>query len=119
MRSAATAGLFVAGFLAAVALVVAGCGGGSDSSGGSSDQAKAIAEAKTAFQKAQSQGQNLSAGPCVSESLPGLSDWVADIAHNPRQPVDDQPVNQCQSYRDGQTHHFVELTPTGQLIRAQ
>jgi hypothetical protein len=61
MRSAATAGLSIAGVLAAVALVAAGCGG-SDSSVGSSDQA---------------------------------------------------------SYRDGQTHHFVELTPTGQLIRAQ
>jgi hypothetical protein len=24
-----------------------------------------------------------------------------------------------QSYRDGQTHHFVELTPSGQLIRAE
>jgi Flp pilus assembly protein TadD len=118
MRSAATAGLFIAGVLAAVALVVAGCGG-SDSSGGSSDQAKAIAEAKTAFQKAQSQGQNLSAGPCIEQQLPGLPDWAADIAHNPRQPVDDQPANQCQSYRDGQTHHFVELTPTGQRIRAQ
>jgi len=119
MRSAATAGLLIAGVLAAVALVAAGCGGGSDSSGGSSDQAKAIGEAKTAFQKAQSQGQNLSAGPCIARQLPSLPDWAADIAHNPRQPVDDQPMNQCQSYRDGQTHHFVELTPTGQLIRAQ
>lgn len=119
MRSAATAGLFIAGVLAAVALVAAGCGGGSDSSGGSSDQAKAIAEAKTAFQEAQSQRQNLSAGPCIAQQLPSLPDWAADIAHNPREPVDDQPMNQCQSYRDGQTHHFVELTPTGQLIRAQ
>jgi Flp pilus assembly protein TadD len=118
MRSAATVGLFIAGVLAAVALVAAGCGG-SDSSGGSSDQAKAIAEAMTALQKAQSQGQNLSGGPCIEQHLPGLPDWAADIAHNPRQPVDDQPANQCQSYRDGQTHHFVELTPTGQLIRAQ
>lgn len=118
MRSAATAGLSIAGVLAAVALVAAGCGG-SDSSGGSSDQTKAIAEAKTAFQKAQSQGQNVSAGPCIEQQLPGLPDWAADIAHNPRRPVDDQPANQCQSYRDGQTHHFVELTPTGQLIRAE
>jgi hypothetical protein len=48
-----------------------------------------------------------------------LSDWVVDIAHDPRQAVDDQPANQCQSIRDGDTHHFVELTPGGQLIRAQ
>jgi hypothetical protein len=119
MRSAATAGLFIAGVLVAVASVAAGCGGASDSSAGLSDQTKAIAEAKTAFQKAQSQGQNLSAGPCIAQQLPSLPDWAADIAHNPRQPVDDQSMNQCQSYRDGQTNHFVEMTPTGQLIRAQ
>lgn len=63
--------------------------------------------------------RDLSNGPCLSESLPGLSDWAVDIAHDPRQAVDDQPANQCQSYRDGETHHFVELTPDGQLIRAQ
>jgi hypothetical protein len=62
---------------------------------------------------------DLSAGPCLSEGIPGLSDWVVDIAHDPRQAVDDQPANQCQSFRDGETHHFVELTPDGQLIRAQ
>jgi hypothetical protein len=44
---------------------------------------------------------------------------VADIAHDPRQAIDDAPENQCQRYRSGEAHHFVELAPDGQLIRAQ
>ena len=107
--------------LALLALVftalIAGCGGGSSTS--SSDRDKAISEAQAAFRQAQARGQDLSAGPCISESLRGLPDWAADIAHDPRQAVDDVPTNQCASYRSGQTHHFVELTPNGQLIRAQ
>jgi hypothetical protein len=108
--------------LAATAVVaaafIAGCGGGG-SSASQSDKDKAVAEAQAAFRKVEGTGQDLSRGPCIAEALPGFSDWAVDIAHDPRQPVDDQPANQCQSYRAGQTHHFVELTPTGQLIRAQ
>jgi hypothetical protein len=48
-----------------------------------------------------------------------LPDWAVDVAHDPRQAVDDEPANQCQSYRAGRTHHFVELATDGQLIRAQ
>jgi hypothetical protein len=98
-----------------LAAVVAGCGG--SSGGGQEDRDKAIAAAK--FIYAGKAKEDLGAGPCLSEGIPGLSDWVVDIAHDPRQAVDDQPANQCQSYRDGKTHHFVELNPNGQLIRAQ
>jgi hypothetical protein len=98
-----------------VAAFVAGCGGGAGSS--QEDRGKAIAAAK--FLYVGQAKRDLSDGPCLSESLPGLSDWAVDIAHDPRQAVDDQPTNECQSFRDGQTHHFVELTPDGQLIRAQ
>lgn len=107
MRFAATA--LVLGAL------IAGCGGGSDA--GQGDRDKAVAAAQFLF--AGQAKRDLGNGPCLSESLPGLSDWAVDIAHDPRQAVDDQPANQCQSFRDGQTHHFVELTPDGQLIRAQ
>lgn len=78
-----------------------------------------MAEAKAAFGKAQASGEDLGAGPCIAEQLPGLPDWVADIAHDPRLPVDDEPANQCARYRSGEAHHFVELAPDGQLIRAQ
>jgi hypothetical protein len=98
-------------------LLIAGCGSASSSS--QSDKDRAVAEAKAAFARAEARGQDLSRGPCIAETLPGLPDWAADIAHEPRQPVDDVPANQCSSYRAGQTHHFVELTPTGELIRAQ
>jgi hypothetical protein len=104
---------------AAIAVVlaafIAGCGGGSDSEQGQKD--KAIAAANFLF--AGQAKRDLSSGPCLSEGLPGLSDWVVDVAHDPRQPADDEPANQCQSFRAGETHHFVELTPDGQLIRAQ
>jgi hypothetical protein len=104
---------FLAGVLVVPAL--ASCGG--RDSAGQDDKDKAVAAAK--FIYAGKAKQDLSAGPCLSEGIPGLSDWVVDIAHDPRLPVDDRPANQCQSFRDGETHHFVELTPDGQLIRAQ
>ena len=44
---------------------------------------------------------------------------MVDIAHDPRQDVDDDPANQCQRFRDGEASHFVELTPEGELIRAE
>jgi hypothetical protein len=107
-------------FIAAVGvcLFLTACGGDS-SEGANKREALAVAKAKAAFRKAQAAGVDLSAGPCIAEQLPGLADWAADVAHDPRQPVDDEPAHQCQSYRDGRTHHFVELTPQGQPIRAQ
>jgi hypothetical protein len=115
MKSRPVLPLLLAAFL--VPLVV-GCGGGG-SNLSQSDREKAVDEAQVVFRQSQATGQDLSAGPCISESLPGLADWVADIAHDPRQSVDDQPANQCQRYRSGEAHHFVELAPDGQLIRAE
>jgi hypothetical protein len=102
---------------AVIAGAASGCGGGSTAS--QSEKSQAVGQAVIAFRDAQQSGKDLSAGPCISESLPGASDWAADIAHDPRQAVDDDPANQCTSYRQGQTHHFVELTPQGDLIRTQ
>lgn len=106
--------LLLALFPLVVALI--GCGGGSTAP---SNQDRAIDEAMKAYQQAKASGKDLSDGPCIAEQLPGLDDWVADIAHEPRQPVDDEPANQCQRFRDGEAHHFVELDPSGDLIRAQ
>jgi hypothetical protein len=105
----------VAAVLGGIAPGIAGCGDGSRAS--QADRDKAITAAR--FLYAGQGKRDLRSGPCLSQSLPGLSDWAVDVAHDPRQPVDDQPANQCRSYRDGQTHHFVELTPNGRLIRAQ
>jgi hypothetical protein len=99
-------------------VLLIGCGGGGGATSGPSEQDRAVAEAMKAYQQAKASGKDLADGPCIAEQLPGLPDWVADIAHEPRQPADDDPANQCQRFRGGQAHHFVELDPTGQLIRA-
>ena len=97
-------------------LVIAGCGGGGPAQ---ADRNRAVTEAAVAYHKAKASGTNLGPGPCIAEQLPGLPDWVVDVAHDPRQPVDDKPANQCQRYRSTEAHHFVELDPQGKLLRAQ
>ena len=82
---------------AVIAWSITACGGGSDSS--QADRDKAVAAAK--FIYAGKAKEDLSAGPGLSEGIPGLSEWVVDVSPDPRQAVDDQPANQCQSYRDG------------------
>ena len=77
----------------------------------------AIAQARDIFRSAQLEGTDLSKGPCLAEKL--IEDWVFDIAHNPRQAIDNKPENQCVSYRSGRAHHFVEFDPQGNLIRAE
>ena len=46
-------------------------------------------------------------GPCLAEEI--IPDWSCDIAHEPRQEADDEHENQCASFRNGLTHHFVEV----------
>jgi hypothetical protein len=101
---------------ASVALVIPACGG-DDVSEEERDQA--IAAANQAYEEAVGRGQDLDVGPCIAEELPGLPDWVADVAHDPREDVDDEPENQCQRYREGEASHFVELSPEGEVIRAE
>jgi hypothetical protein len=96
---------------------MAGCGG--DSGAPAGETARAVAAAKGAFRHADLSSAELKRGPCVAERLPGLSDWVVDVAHDPRVAVDDQPQNQCRRFRAGDASHFVELDPQGNLIRAR
>jgi hypothetical protein len=64
---------------------------------------------------ALNQGYNLSAGPCLSNEI--VDDWVCDVAHSPRQDIDNLPENQCPAY--GKTaRHFVEVDPECRFIRA-
>jgi hypothetical protein len=100
--------------IATAGVAVTGCGGGS--SEGASRAEEAVAAAKAAYADAHSRGVDMANGPCLGVVLP---DWVADVAHDPRAPVDDDPANQCEAYRSGEAHHFVELDPDGNLIRAQ
>jgi hypothetical protein len=64
-------------------------------------------------QKQLETGADLSKGPCLSNEI--APDWVCDVAHNPRQAVDDEPANQCPAYWDT-AHHFVEVDPQCNFI---
>lgn len=66
------------------------------------------------IQKKQ-EGIDMGAGPCLGKVA---DDWVLDIAHNPRLPVDDEPENQCADFREGKVKHFIELDPDGKLIQS-
>src|SRR6187200_2071527 len=88
-----------------------GCGGGDEAPAG--EQARAVKEAREAFVKADLTPAELRRGPCVAERLPGLPNWVVDVAHDPRVAVDDLAQNQCRRYREGEAGHFVEVDPGG------
>jgi hypothetical protein len=94
--------------LAAACALVAGCGGAEASD-------ETIARAQAAYERAKARGVDMSRGPCLGVIEPG---WVADVAHDPREDVDDEPENQCAAYRSGEADHFVELDPEGELIRS-
>jgi hypothetical protein len=64
-------------------------------------------------------GQYLGNGPCLSDKTAtwnpswSINDWACDVAHSPRQAIDNLPENQCH----GSYHHFVEVNATCSLIR--
>ena len=62
--------------------------------------------------------KELSKGPCLLNPITDIPDWVCDIAHSPRQDVDNDPNNQCSAFREGRAHHFVEVDENCELIRA-
>jgi hypothetical protein len=108
-----------------VALVVlaASCGDDDDDAAADdsqvSEEDRAIELALEAYDEAVASGVDLEVGPCIAEELPGLPGWVVDIAHDPRQEVDNDPANQCQNFLSGEAEHFVELDPDGNLIQAR
>jgi hypothetical protein len=52
-------------------------------------------------------GEIFDRGLCLSNSI--APDWVCDMVHVPRQPLDDEAENQCPAFRNGSAHHFVEI----------
>ena len=68
-----------------------------------------------ACQTALDAGQNLENGPCLSNKI--ADDWVCDVAHSPRQAIDNDPANQCPEYGKS-AKHFVEVTPDCKFIKA-
>lgn len=108
---------FVSVVLLLVAVFLIGIGCREDSDVSSDERASAIAAAQEVYAQELERGTSFESGPCIAEEV--IDDWSVDIAHDPREDVDNIPENQCQYYRDGRTHHFVELDPDGNLIRAQ
>lgn len=72
-----------------------------------------LAKARFRYIQAVRNNTKLDNGPCLGEISP---DWVLDIAHIPRQIIDDKAENQCASHRGGKTHHLVEMSPRGEII---
>jgi len=68
--------------------------------------------------KALNEGKDLSFGPCLLNPIKELPDWVCDVAHSPREAVDNLEENQCSAYRQGKAKHFVEVDPSCNFIRA-
>lgn len=77
----------------------------------------AINQANHLYSLKKQSGEDLSKGPCLSDAL--MPDWVVDIVHSPRQAIDDLVENQCPSFRQGRSRHFVELDTDGNLVRAE
>lgn len=57
---------------------------------------------------------NINVGPCLSNNI--IEDWVCDVAHDPRQDVDNFAENQCNTFGK-QAHHFIEVNTDCKLIR--
>jgi hypothetical protein len=71
-----------------------------------------------ACQKALAEGKSLESGPCLLDPIAEAPSWVCDVAHSPREAVDNEQANQCASFRRGEAKHFVEVAPSCQFIRA-
>lgn len=97
--------------VAAVTVALSACGGPSEE-----ERDRAVAAAEKAYASARARGVDFADGPCLGIVQEG---WVADVAHDPRQPIDDRPENQCEAYRAGKADHFVELDPAGNVIRVE
>lgn len=77
----------------------------------------AVTKSQKIYKDRKALGTDFSSGPCLTNDL--LPDWVVDIAHNPRQKLDDLPENQCQAFVEGRAKHFVELDLEGEVIRVK
>ena len=71
-----------------------------------------------ACQEALNQGRDLSNGPCLLNPMTDNTDWVCDVAHQPRQPVDDITDNQCSAFRNRMANHFIEVDPNCNFIKS-
>ena len=43
--------------------------------------------------------------------------YAVDIVHSPREDVDNEIENQCESFRNGDVNKFIELDRDGKIVR--
>jgi nitrous oxide reductase accessory protein NosL len=55
-------------------------------------------------------------GMCIGNPMSN-NDWVCDIAHSPREAVDNLPENQCSAFSNTATH-FVEVDKNCNFIKS-
>ncbi|MEM1536032.1 MAG: hypothetical protein QXQ82_02515 [Candidatus Pacearchaeota archaeon] len=75
-----------------------------------------VDECRKACRDALSAGRDLSEGPCLLDPMSN-AEWVCDIAHKPREAIDNLRENQCNAWHNGTAKHFIELTPNCELIK--
>lgn len=97
-----------------IIIFISGC---SEQNVSISDKNKAINACKKECNSFLSQSKDLSNGPCILNPIDDAPDWVCDVAHKPREDIDNKPENQCSAFREGKAHHFVEVSPGCELIQ--
>jgi len=95
------------------ALLVVGCTGQPRTE--PTPAADPVAACIALCQEALAEDRDLSPGPCLSDSV--MPDWVCDVTHSPRDPIDNIAENQCAAFRSGAAHHFVEVDQSCALIQ--
>lgn len=52
-------------------------------------------------------------GPCLGKIN---DEWVVDVIHNPRLPIDDDQTNQCPDYYNKKVSHYILLDVDGNFV---
>lgn len=104
--------------LLAVSVFLLGCTGtSSEKTVGGSATADIEGECVSLCQLELQRGTDLSNGPCIGNPLKADSEWVCDVAHDPREEVDNLQENQCSAFREGKATHFVEVDASCRVIK--
>jgi len=97
-------------------LLTAGCVGNVSSENAQNKEKVSLEdECINACESALDNDIDLSSGPCLLDPMSN-PDWVCDVAHSPRENIDNLMENQCDSWPE-KSHHFIEVDPNCKLIR--
>jgi hypothetical protein len=89
----------------------------SNSSSAPSYEQSLIDACVQACENSKAAGNNLENGPCLLNPMPQNGSWVCDVAHDPRQDIDNLVENRCPAFGKGETMHFIEVNPECYFIK--